>query len=750
MAENNDIYISGIDPSIPGWATENTMASIRQLLASMSANTDETNKALDKIYTGESGDAEKAFKVLHDTLGEARQQGAKADKANADEKSHRTRIAASNNKIAGYFEKLIRQSEISNEIAKNDAERQRDQFIKRTTANNENITEEMAGQQFDSEQVSKRFNEVTEKLGKSAVGILATTKMINSFMGQQAEDRFNMAQEIRQSGLMAGFSEVEAGLEQMSAMINENNFTLGEAAEFTKRFSRSVGIVGVESSLKFANSLTKSQDAGGLDLMGRFGLEFGEVTSLAGEYLDSLRNMGVLDRMSQQQLRDGMDDFMSGVSSTANVLKINLEDAAKMISQTLQRDDVTSRLVTMDPNRADRIRETIGSAGMMEGVLGQAVIERMAAGSQGAFVREQTFQQLSGTGLGKELLPIVERLALAGEQGPEAFQSAIADLSPDIQSIIASASTEGNRAVLQTDQFLQSMIADLSRLRATVEDADKGETGPSQADKAVLSGIENRRQAVVAMEDVFNTQVEGFTEVLGEMNKVNADAIEQYRRFGNELSPFADVLTNFTAEIDILKTKFTTSLTGFITDGTAKLAELFGLRDEQQDEKNEKNAQTTKETTENLQVAENNKILETDSSGEKSGMLSDNDAKNMYDEIANVLDASGKNVDRRIEVYTKSLVEQLGMFDNDEGFDAAKMADLAKAIEAIQETDAFKTTEGQENLAKMYEALKQMNVDMSSFWTSAKTDRANTEQNANEQQAILGELRKLVKALNEN
>jgi hypothetical protein len=252
------------------------------------------------------------------------------------------------------------------------------------------------------------------------------------------------------------------------------------------------------------------------------------------------------------------------------------------------------------------------------------------------------------------------------------------------------------------------------------------------------------------MEDVFNTQVEGFTEVLGEMNKVNADAIEQYRRFGNELSPFADVLTNFTAEIDILKTKFTTSMTGLITDGTAKLAELFGLRDENQDEINEKNAQTTKETTENLQVAENNKILETDSSGEKSGMLSDNDAKNMFDEITNVLDASGKNVDRRIEVYTKSLVEQLGMFDNDEGFDAAKMADLAKAIEAIQETDAFKTTEGQENLAKMYEALKQMNVDMSSFWTSAKTDRANTEQNANEQQAILGELRKLVKALNEN
>ena len=750
MADSNDVYISGIDPSIPGWATENTMASIRQLLASMSANTDETNKALDKIYTGESGDAEKAFKVLHDTLGEARQQGAKADKANADEKSHRTRIAASNNKIAGYFEKLIRQSEISNEIAKNDAERQRDQFIKRTTANNENITEEMAGQQFDSEQVSKRFNEVTEKLGKSAVGILATTKMINSFMGQQAEDRFNMAQEIRQSGLMAGFSEVEAGLEQMSAMINENNFTLGEAAEFTKRFSRSVGMVGVEASLKFANSLTKSQEAGGLDMMGRFGLEFGEVTSLAGEYLDSLRNMGVLDRMSQQQLRDGMDDFMSGVSSTANVLKINLEDAAKMISQTLQRDDVTSRLVTMDPNRADRIRETIGSAGMMEGVLGQAVIERMAAGSQGAFVREQTFQQLSGTGLGKELLPIVERLALAGEQGPEAFQSAIADLSPDIQGIIASASTEGNRAVLQQNQFLQSMIADLSRLRGTIEDADKGPVEPSQEDKAVLAGIENRRQAVIALEDTFNNQVKGFTDILGKMNTANAEAIETYRRLGTEISPFATMMTEFSGEVEIATTKFLTNITDMGADLAAWGANLLGIRDQNADAENEKDKQTTDDTISNLQTGENNAVLDVDASGDKSGLFFDNDSKNMFDEIRNVLDVSGANQDAKIEGYTKDLVEQLGMFDNSETFDEAKMQDLMNAITAIKETDSYKTEQGQENIAKMLLALEQMNVDMSSFWKSAATDKKNTDANAKEQEQILTELKKLVKALNEN
>ena len=82
--------------------------------------------------------------------------------------------------------------------------------------------------------------------------------------------------------------------------------------------------------------------------------------------------MGVLDRMSQQQMRNGMEDFMSWRYVTSNVLKISLEEAAKMMSQTLQRDDVSVLLATMDPDRADKnIRQTIGSAGMLEGALGE-------------------------------------------------------------------------------------------------------------------------------------------------------------------------------------------------------------------------------------------------------------------------------------------------------------------------------------------------------------------------------------------
>ncbi|MBG10452.1 MAG: hypothetical protein CMD92_04710 [Gammaproteobacteria bacterium] len=745
MAEGN-VYIEGIDPSIPGWATETTMSQIRQILAGLAADQGATNKALDQMKNSEGGDAQKAYKVLHDTLGEVRQQGAKEQKANQEEKNDRTRLAGQNTKIAGYFEQLIKQSEISNEIARSSAERDREQFIKKTTGQNPNITEEMAGMEFDKEKLKKNFEDVSAAVGKSAIGILASTGMINSFMGQQTEDRFNMAQEIRQSGLMAGFDSVTASLSEMSGMINENNFTLGEAAEFTKRFSRSVGMVGVEASLKFANSLTKSQDAGGLDLMGRFGLEFGEVTSMAGEYLDSLRNMGMLDRMSQQQLRDGMDDFMSGVSSTANVLKINMEDAAKMISQTLQRDDVTSRLVTMDPNRAANIRETIGSAGMLEGTLGQALIERMASGSQGAFVREQTFQQLSGTGLGKELLPIIERLALAGEQGPEAFQAAIANLSPDIQGIIASASTEGNRAVLQQDQFLQSIIADLSRMQGTISDADAGPVAPSQEDKAVLQGIENRRQAIVGLEDIFNTQVKGFTDILGEMNAANAESIKEFRRLGNELGPVATIITDLSGTFEVIKTDFFTSLAGMAADISAWSTKNLGIRDENQDQKNLENEITAGETTENL--TEGKGKLD----DENSGVIFDNNNENIFDQILKGLEATGPNKDEQIANATEKMVELMGMFDNGDSVEDrnAQMLEFAKVLEVLSKTDAAQTDAGKKNLEAIYEALTNMDTNMASFFKPKSVDDRNTAENQAEQTAILAELQKLINALNNN
>ena len=47
------------------------------------------------------------------------------------------------------------------------------------------------------------------ELGKAGAAILTASEGINGFLQQGFEDRFNLANEIRQSGLMAGFDTVQ-------------------------------------------------------------------------------------------------------------------------------------------------------------------------------------------------------------------------------------------------------------------------------------------------------------------------------------------------------------------------------------------------------------------------------------------------------------------------------------------------------------------------------------------------------------
>ena len=75
---------------------------------------------------------------------------------------------------------------------------------------------------------------------------------------------------------------------------------------------------------------------------------------------------------------------------------------------------------------------------------------------------------------------------------------------------------------------------------------------------------------------------------------------------------------------------------------------------------------------------------------------------------------------------------------------------MAKVLEAVNNTDAAGTAEGQENLKLMYEALTRMDINMASIFKHKSVDERNTTNNVNEQEAILAELKRLVTALNNN
>ena len=409
-------------------------------------------------------------------------------------------------------------------------------------------------------------------LATAVTGVATAVTGINAYMKAQAQDRFNFAQELRQSGLAAGLSSSQASLTSFAATVRENNFTLGEAAEFTQRFANSVGVLGVKSSLEFVNSLAYAGE-GGADMMRRFGMEFGEVANVAGTYLDSVRNLGMLDRMNGQQLRTNMDDFMSTVVSTSNVMKINMEDAAKMIADTLGRTDIASLLATMDPQRAAQVQEVVGMAGGMDSPLGEALAMRLAAGSQGEFQMTSQYADLMSSPITASIMPLVEQLATSTEQGGvSGFQSALAGSRGDIQAAIDGASRE---LLLSGDQIGQAMIASFAKLLGTVEDANAGFTALSGDDKAVLGSIEASRQFELALQGVNNAFIENadLEQNLGRLNTANVQLAGEIEGAGTAIAQHADILTGATTGLQALVTDLASGVVGLAGDGLGFLSE---------------------------------------------------------------------------------------------------------------------------------------------------------------------------------
>lgn len=544
MAE--DVIIKGFasaggGDSIPDFATEASIkvmatalrqanaynASMAKHLAQLSGGEKKANIAMNKL-------AAEVEKLSSDTNNNAKKEA----KDNAEQQ----KLAE---KQLGHFGKLMQISKETmnmhkknfTEQLKNDEERNK-LIAKYGEANGDG----MSGTTAALIAGLKGVTGVATKVAAGVVAVASAVKGANNYLLQQGTDRFNFAQELRQSGLAAGLSESGASLTAFADKVRGNNFTLGEAAEFTQRFSKTIGVTGVESAMGFVNSLALAGQDGG-DMMRKYGMEFGEVANISGEYLESVQALGMLDKMSSADLRSGMTDFMSTVVATSNIMKINLEDAAQMIKDTLKRDDITALLATMAPDKADQVRDVVGLAGGTQSKLGEQLAMRLAAGSQSQYMQTQQYQELAGSNLGMEFLPIIERLAQAAERnGTEGFQAAFSSFGTDMERIQAIATDQRAIQLSGGDQTGQQMLAEGLRMRQTAEDADAGRAAISADDVAVVGAIETQRQMTVAMEGVNNAMVasSNFAE---NVNKINASNLKLINTLETEATVVAGAIS---------------------------------------------------------------------------------------------------------------------------------------------------------------------------------------------------------------
>lgn len=551
MAE--DVFISGLGPGVPQWSNEATQRQVLNALNSgFSSNTDinrQIMQALSSLSRNEAGSEAKLSEILNGIKNTETtiKKGNATDAVNANTNKKQTGFLAS---LTNILSDTNRTAKKQLNITKRIAEYEKQGLT--TSEANLRANIESSAAQADS-----LWGDAKEVLGKVAVavGFIGTA---NSKTIEGTTNRFNLAQGMRQSGLLAGMDAAGAGLIGLSKTISRSNFTFGEADKFTRQFSQAVGVKGVKASMQFANTLAKSGE-GNSDMMQRFGMEFSEVTAMAGTYMESVRSIGQLDKLSDNQMRMGMDNFMDTVVSTSNVMKINLQDAANMIAETLKQDQFASQLALMEPEMRKNVEAMVGRFGGEGTILGSGIATAMAAGSTQDFLQTDVAQQLQGDVIGQKLLPLITQMAeTARTQGPDAANALYANMGPQFESIIQFA--RENKALVNLDEGMaRALITQLATMGQTIADANKGTVETSTEDKAIVSLIEAQRFAKIA-DEATETLVLGAADLGSTLNQF----VESSLILTRETATLAAATSSFTGGVR----KFELSL-GTIANMTA-------------------------------------------------------------------------------------------------------------------------------------------------------------------------------------
>ena len=532
MAE--DVYISGLGPGVPEWSNEATQQQVLNALNSGFSSNTQVNRQIMSVLSSMSREESESSDKLSILVNGIKKNESAIKKGNTINASN-TNV---NKKQTGFLGSLINILSVTNRTAQKqlDITKLMAEYEKQGLSTAQaNLRANIETSQVDQ---STLYGDGKEVLGKvlAAVGIVSTA---NTKTIEGTKNRFDMAQEMRQSGILAGMDSAGAGLIGLSKTISRSNFTFGEAAEFTRKFSQAVGVRGVQASYEFANTLAKSGE-GNSDMMNRFGMEFSEVADIAGTYMESVRSIGQLDKLSDDQMRMGMDNFMDTVVSTSNVMKINLQDAANMIAETLKQDRFASQLALMEPQMRKSVEAMVGRFGGEGTILGSGIATAMAAGSTQDFLQTDVAQQLQGDVVGQKLLPLITQMAeTARTQGPEAANALYANMGPQFDAIIQFA-RENKSLVNLNEGMVQAIVTQLASMRQTVADADKGTVEPSKEDKAVITLLEAQRFATVVSEanETLVLNAAELSKSLGQLVESSLILTRETAKLGAETSSF--------------------------------------------------------------------------------------------------------------------------------------------------------------------------------------------------------------------
>lgn len=516
MADEQDVFISGISGSIAQWSTEATASKIAGTLKQISTQ----NASIIQLLNAVKGGGSLSSKELKKVGDELRQNGVKVTRGQKQEQAQNTQTqGVLSRHLKGIQSMVMGQDRLSDQIIKN-AREERKAEVQLKQLMQAGLSKEEATQTLEGEKESRAYEKMTAALS-AGLGMIAAVEEATK---TGFEQRFDFAEELRTSGLLGGISSVNDGFISIAKTVSDTGFTFGMAAEFTKDFAKTVGVLGVKSTLDFVNSMARGP--GGL--MEEFAIEFGQVAGIAGEYLDTLRIAGQLQGRSDRELRDGMDSFMSNVQATSNVLKISMEDAATLLKNSLG-DSEKGMLLTLPKAMQDSVRSAMSSMGGIDNPLTNLLSARLGAGSDQMFQLTSAFQDSSQTPLGMEMIKFVNEAAAQLQNGGDSqFQSFMATSMPEFVSRELERYSGGaSRGLAIADERILVQLAQMNELAQNMSDISKGISSGGAEDAAVVKFRDQQLQAANLMETAMNEVMPGFVKNMELLTETNRKFAEQ-------------------------------------------------------------------------------------------------------------------------------------------------------------------------------------------------------------------------------
>ena len=584
MADEQDVFISGISGSIAQWSTEATASKIAGTLKQISTQ----NASIIQLLNAVKGGGSLSSKELKKVGDELRQNGVKVTRGQKQEQAQTTQTqGVLSRHLKGIQSMVMGQDRLSDQIIKN-AREERKEAVQLKQLMQAGLSKEEATATLEGEKQERGYEKMAAALS-AGLGMIAAVEEATK---TGFEQRFDFAEELRTSGLLGGIGSVTDGFISIAKTVSDTGFTFGMAAEFTKDFAKTVGVLGVKSTLDFVNSMARGP--GGL--MEEFAIEFGQVAGIAGEYLDTLRIAGQLQGRSDRELREGMDSFMSNVQATSNVLKISMEDAASLLKNSLGFAE-KGMLLTLDRATQDSVRNAMQMMGGVDNPLTDLLAARLGAGSDQMFQLTSQFQDTSQTPLGMEMIKFVNEAAAQLQTGGDAqFQDFMATSMPEFVSReLERYSGQASKGLAIADERILVQLAQMNELAQNMSDISKGISAGGREDAAVVKFRDQQLQAANLMETAMNEVMPGFVknmELLTETNRkfaeqaadtitANANLIDSVNNVGTsidrtmswfsktmlQVGEFAGGILSFgNADNDIITARdFTTNISGATT-----------------------------------------------------------------------------------------------------------------------------------------------------------------------------------------